>query len=44
MQSAAQEPDGDSKESSEEVSEAPADESSENKTAESDDDIAFDDL
>ena len=41
---AAQEPEGDSTESSEEVSEATADEGSENKTAESDDDIAFEDL
>ena len=41
---AAQEPEGDSTESSEEVSEATADIGSENKTAESDDDIAFDDL
>ena len=41
---AAQEPEGDSTESSEEVSEATADEGNENKTAESDDDIAFDDL
>ena len=41
---AAQESEGDSKESSEEISEPTANEGSENKTAESDDDIAFDDL
>ena len=41
---AAQEPEGDSNESSEEVSEATAEEGGENNTTESDDDIAFDDL
>tara|TARA_B110000003_G_scaffold45933_2_gene43924 strand:- start:11660 stop:12073 length:414 start_codon:yes stop_codon:yes gene_type:complete len=42
---AAQEPEGDSKEASDEASDETAEEEvSENKTAESDDDIAFDDL